>query len=111
MSIVHMGIAALTVGFGLVSVIRPSVAAVFTGLVAEGARGVSEIRSVLGGVFVGLGVAALLYQAPEVFATLGIGYLAIGAVRLGSIAWDRASTASNWASLAFEVVCGMLLLL
>ena len=57
MYIVHMGIAALTVGFGLVSVIRPSAAADFTGLVAERARGVSEIRSVLGGVFVGLGVA------------------------------------------------------
>jgi hypothetical protein len=53
----------------------------------------------------------LLYQTREAFGTIGIVYLAIAVVRVASIYVDRASTGSNWWSLAFEVVCGVLLLM
>ena len=111
MDIVKITIAVATIGFGMLSVVAPKSAEKFTGLTAPGPRGISEIRSVLGGMFVGLGAAALIYQDPSSYGTLGIGYLGIGVVRAGSIVFDKASTASNWSSLGFEIICGTLLLL
>ncbi|HDS29048.1 MAG TPA: DUF4345 domain-containing protein, partial [Candidatus Acetothermia bacterium] len=62
MQIIHLVIAVATVGFGFLSVVAPRTALRFTGLSAPSSRGISEIRAVLGGVFVGLGIAALLYR-------------------------------------------------
>jgi len=42
---------------------------------------------------------------------LGLGYLAIAAVRLVSIFLDQSTASSNWISLAIEVVFGVILLL
>ncbi len=98
-----------TVGFGLMSIVSPSAAERFTGLTAAGPRGISEIRAVLGGLFVGLGVAALIFRNTPAFGTVGIGYLAIGIVRAASIYFDRAPTPTNWLSLGFEIVFGVLL--
>lgn len=111
MRIIHLVIAVVTIGFGLLSVLAPQAALRFTGLAAPSGRGISEVRAVLGGVFVGLGIAALLYQTRAAFGTVGIVYLVIAVVRIASIFIDDASTASNWGSLAFEVVCGILLLI
>ena len=103
-------IAVATIGFGLLSVLRPRSAGAFTGLTAPGPRGISEIRSVIGGLFVGLGIAALIFRTHSAFGTVGIGYLTVGAVRAASIYHDRAPTRSNWISLGFEIVSGILLL-
>ena len=103
-------IAVVTLGFGVLSIVRPSAAERFTGLKAEGPRGISEIRSVLGGLFVGLALAAFVYRSSPAFGTLGIGYLGIAFVRAASIYADKAATPSNWSSLAAEVVFGILLL-
>jgi len=99
-----------TIGFGLMSIISPPAAERFTGLTAAGPRGVSEIRAVLGGLFVGLGIAALVFRTPSAFGTVGIGYLAIGVVRAASIYFDKAPTPTNWLSLGFEIAFGVLLL-
>jgi len=65
-----------TAATGVLAFVKPSAAYGFTGLRAEGKRGVSEIRSVLGGLFIGLGVAPLFLGA-STYLMLGIGYLAI----------------------------------
>jgi len=104
-------VAVATMGFGIMSIVSPPAAERFTDLATTGPRGVSEIRAVLGGLFVGLGLAALIYHTGTAFGTVGIGYLAIAVVRAASIYVDKAPTSSNWLSLAFEVVFGILLLL
>jgi len=103
-------VAVATVGFGLMSIVSPPAAERFTGLTASGPRGISEIRAVLGGLFVGLAIAVLIYRTSSAFGTLGIGYLGIAFVRAASIFADSASTPTNWASLAAEVIFGILLL-
>lgn len=104
-------VAVATIGFGVMSIVSPPAAERFTGLTAAGPRGVSEIRAVLGGLFVGLGLAALIYRTAAAFGTVGIGYLLIAVVRAASIYFDHAATPTNWASLAFEIVFGVLLLI
>ena len=104
-------VAVATMAFGVLSIVFPPAAERFTGLTAAGPRGVSEIRAVLGGLFVGLGLAALIYRTPAAFGALGIGYLSIAVVRGASIYFDEAATTSNLVSLGFEVGFGILLLI
>jgi hypothetical protein len=104
-------IAALaTAATGLLAFVKPSAAYGFTGLNAGGARGVSEIRAVFGGLFIGLGVASLLLGATA-YLMLGIGYLAIAATRAFSIVFDKSYAQSNLISLGIEIVLGVILVI
>lgn len=100
-----------TILTGLVSLINPLGIQGFTGLTAPGGRGITEIRSILGGLFIGLGIAVFLLGTRETYQMLGIMYLAIGVVRFVSIFLDKSSTQSNWISLAVEIIFGVILLL
>ena len=105
-------IAALaTILTGLFSLVKPTAITGFTGLRPEGGRGITEIRSILGGLFIGLGIAVLLLGTRETYQMLGIMYLAIGVVRFVSIFLDKSSVQSNWISLAVEIVFGIILVI
>ena len=82
-----------------------------TGLIAPGGRGITEIRAVLGGLFIGLGIAVFLLGTREVYQMLGIMYIAIGALRAVSMVVDRSVEQSNIISLIFEIVFGIVLIL
>lgn len=103
-------IAALgTAATGLLALVKPTAVYGFTGLVAEGARGISEIRAIFGGLFIALGIAPFIF-GEAAYQVLGFGYLAIAAVRLVSIIIDRSTASSNWISLAIEIVFGIILI-
>ena len=104
--------AVLTIVVGIVSVVKPTSVYEFTGLQATGPRGITEIRAILGAVFIGLGLAPfLLGLNPAAFKASGITYLAVALVRLVSIYIDKSSVQSNWISVASEIVLGVILLL
>jgi hypothetical protein len=104
-------IAALaTIATGLLALVRPSAVYGFTGLNATGSRGLSEIRAIFGGLFIGLGFAPF-FLGSAAYTMLGIGYLAIAAVRLFSIGFDKSYAQSNWISLGIEVVLGTILVI
>jgi hypothetical protein len=107
----HVILAILTIGTGLLCLIRPRAVLGFTGLAVPGERGVTEIRAILGGGFIGLGVAPLLLNTPAAYKMLGITYLLIGAGRIVGMVLGRSFERSNWISLAFEIAAGILLLL
>ena len=100
-----------TILTGLVSLINPLGVQGFTGLTAPGGRGITEIRSILGGLFIGLGVAVFLLGTRETYQMLGIMYLAIGVVRIVSIFLDKSSVQSNWISVAVEIIFGIILVI
>ena len=104
-------IAALaTAATGLLALVKPAAVYGFTGLTAQGARGVSEIRAIFGGLFIGLGVAPLFLGTPA-YLMLGLGYLAIAAARTFSILFDKSYAQSNLISLAIEIVLGVILII
>ena len=109
--IVQMLLAVMTIVTDLVSLIRPRAVMGFTGLVVPGARGITEIRAILGGGFVGLGAAPLILNTPAAYQMLGITYLVIAAARVAGMALDRSFEQSNWISLAVEIAAGIILLL
>jgi hypothetical protein len=99
-----------TAATGLLALIRPTAIYNFTGLLADGPRGISEIRAIFGGLFIALGVAPFIFGAPA-YRVLGLGYLAIALVRLFSIFIDKSTASSNWISLAIEIAFGLILIL
>jgi Domain of unknown function (DUF4345) len=104
-------IAALaTIATGLLAFVKPSAAYGFTGLNANGVRGVSEIRSIFGGLFIGLGIAPF-FLGSAAYSMLGVGYLAIAAARVFSIVLDKSYAQSNLISLGIEILLGLILMI
>ncbi|MBM4437433.1 MAG: hypothetical protein FJ029_09400 [Actinobacteria bacterium] len=100
-----------TIGSGLVLVLKPRSVSGFTGLDPASPRGITEVRSAMGGLFTALGIAPLVYRSDAMYRALGLGYLAIAAVRAVSMLVDRSwNQRSNWLSLGFEAVFGWIML-
>jgi len=98
-----------TVVTGLVSLLWPRSVTGFTGLEPRGGRGITEIRAVLGGVFLALGVVPLVFGDPILYQALGIVYLVIGGIRTISMLVDKSIESSNLISIAVEIVFGVVL--
>jgi hypothetical protein len=104
-------IAGLTIATGLYALIVPKGIEGFTGLVPANSRGVTEIRAVMGGVFIALGAAVIYFNQAATYQMLGIMYLVIAIVRTIFMFVDKSLIASNFISLAVEIVFGILLFL
>jgi hypothetical protein len=100
-----------TIATGLYSLLAPLAVRGFTGLEPRGGRGITEIRAVLGGFFIALGIAPLVLNAPATYVMLGIAYLGVAAVRAVSMFVDKSVMKSNIISLVTEVVLGVILVL
>jgi hypothetical protein len=100
-----------TVATGFISLLAPHSIKGFTGLEATGPRGITEIRAIMGALFVGLGIAPCILGSPAVYQALGIMYLTIALVRAVSMFLDKSVGQSNIISLAVEIVFGVILVL
>ena len=100
-----------TIVAGLISLSMPQSVTGFTGLSPAGPRGITEIRAVLGGFFVALGVLPLILGTPETYRMLGISYLAVAVVRAVSMIVDQSVVQSNVSSLVVEIIFGIILAL
>ena len=100
-----------TIVTGAASLFWPLKIQDFTGLQANGGRGVTEIRTVLGALFIGLGAAALFINLPATYLMLGITYLAMAVVRGISMFVDGSVVSSNVISFFVELIFGILLIL
>jgi hypothetical protein len=100
-----------TVITGVVSTFWPRSVRGFTGLEPAGGRGITEIRSILGAFFIGLGGAVLVLNDPEAYLMLGITYLVVALVRTVSMFVDKSVVRSNVISAVAEVILGIILVL
>ena len=111
LNILKIIVAIGTIATGLISLVRPEAVYGFTGLRAEGGRGITEIRSILGAFFIGLGVMALYFRSPQPYTMLGVTYLLVGVVRFISMFVDKSVVQSNIISVIVEIVFGIILVL
>jgi len=100
--------AAATAAIGLLAFLMPTRIDGFTGLKGDSPRAVSEIRSVVGGLFLTLGL--LPFFLPGAYLFLGITYLGIAAARAFSILADRSYAPSNLISLLSEIILAAILI-
>jgi hypothetical protein len=111
LEILKIIVAIATILTGMVSLFLPLRVRGFTGLEVNGGRGITEIRAILGGVFIGVGAAVLVLNDPVAYMTLGITYLVVAAVRLISMFIDKSVERSNVISVITEVIMGVILVL
>ena len=111
MQILQIVAAIATILTGVFSLLKPAAITGFTGLQPVGGRGITEIRSILGGLFIALGAVPLVLNSPVAYLMLGITYLAIGIVRAVSMFMDKSVVQSNVISLAVEIVFGIILVI
>lgn len=109
LTILQILVVVATILTGVAALFWPRGIQGFIGLNAPGGRGITEIRSIFGGLFIGLGLAILLLNTPEVYKLLGITYGAIGAVRAISMVADKSIERSNLISLVVEIIFAILL--
>ncbi len=102
--------AGATLVTGLLCLVKPAAVVGFIGLSPIGVRGISEIRSIFGGLFIALGLAPFWLGTPA-YQMLGIGYLAIAAARAVSIVFDKSYAQSNIISLVTEIILGAILVM
>jgi len=100
-----------TILTGAASLFWPLKVLGFTGLDVSGGRGITEIRSVLGALFIGLGGAALFFNDAMVYQTLGIMYLVMAVARGISMFVDDSVVSSNVISFIVELFFGIILVL
>ena len=100
-----------TVVTGMVSLFWPLKVQEFTGLTVNGGRGITEIRTILGALFIGLGIAAQIFNQKQTYSMLGIVYLVMALVRGISIVADKSAVSSNIISFATELVFGLILMM
>ena len=103
-------IALATAATGILGLVKPTAIYGFTGLKADGERGISEIRAIFGGLFIGLGLAPF-FLGGVAYQTVGMAYLTIAVARLVSIFLDRSTAQSNLISLGIEIVFGVVLVI
>ncbi len=101
----------VTLGFGLYAMVKPGMIERFTGLAPSTSRGITEIRAVMGGTFLGLGIAAVVLNTPQTFKMIGISYAVIAIIRTISMVLDRSVTRSNTISLIAETALAITLVL
>ncbi len=114
LSILKIIAAVGTIATGAISVINPTGISGFTGLdVAGNPRGITEVRAVLGGFFIALGLAPLIWRAQSepMYLMLGFTYLVVAAVRTVSMLVDRSVMQSNIISVIVEIIFGVILVL
>lgn len=79
---------AVMTAFGVGALVKPT-ALEPLGVRAVSPLGSSEIRAVFGGMFIALGVSAVVLREPIVFLVLGIAWFGDVLARLAAVALDR----------------------
>jgi hypothetical protein len=110
-TIIQILVDVLTITTGVYALFAPRKIKGFTGLFPDNPRGITEIRAVMGGVFIALGVAALYFHSSSTNMMLGVVYLVIGFIRTISMFVDKSLVPSNFISLAVEIVFGIMMLI
>jgi hypothetical protein len=94
--------AILTLIIGLVGFFRPQLFTTAMGIEMTRPDAWSEIRAVFGGMNIGLSIAALILNSPEVFMSLGLAWLFLFAARFYSIANDGMTVRGSIPALAID---------
>lgn len=114
--ILQIIMAVASILFGVASLARPQVVAAAVGFVLPQAQGVSEIRINWGGVYIGLGIGAIvlgtLNDMPGAYQVFGFGYAGASLVRVIEVVLNRSLISRTFLIiLGFEVVSAIVFLL
>jgi len=100
----------LTFGLGLFGLFAPESVARFVGVIPDGERGISEIRATYGGLFLAIGLFAMIAQSNDVFRVIGVGWIGAASARSFSYVRDNSRSGANLGAIVMEAVIGLSML-
>jgi len=98
----------ITILLGALLLLQPKLVKSFTELDPANPRGKIELRAVMGGTLIGLGLAAILFPIPQVYKSLATTFITITAVRGVMMLIDSSINRSNLTSLLVSGVLAVL---
>ncbi|MFN2426634.1 MAG: DUF4345 family protein [Candidatus Binatia bacterium] len=101
----------ITLALGMFGLFFPESVARFVGIIPEGERGISEIRATYGGLFLALGLFAIIAQSTDVFRVIGVGWIGAASARSFSYVRDNSRSGANLGAIVMEAAIGLSLLL
>lgn len=108
--VLHLLGALVTLGMGVLGLLRPLAAARLIGLAPEGRLGLSELRATYGGLFFTLGAFALATRDEVAFVLVGAAWLGAAAARCADALWVAGADRRIWRAALFEAAVALLLL-
>lgn len=102
--------ALVTFGLGVFGLFSPLGVAQFVGIQPDGERGVSEIRATYGGLFLALGLFAIIAQNTDVFRVVGVGWIGAASARSFSFVRDNSRSGANLGAIVMEAAIGLSML-
>ncbi|WP_336055236.1 AGROH133_08824 family phage infection protein [Nitratireductor sp. CH_MIT9313-5] len=102
--------AAATIFFGFIAMFAPGTTLRLLRLDNPPMRnsGLSTVRAQLGGFYIGIGVAAILFAQPLIYLALGLAWAIALFGRIVSMMSDRANTLHNWIALVLNALLAAL---
>lgn len=110
--ILNIAIMLATIAFGAIGWIAPryAMATLKLDLRPDSKLGLSEIRAANGALFVGVGLAALIFAAPVAYAMVGAVYAGAALGRLTSILVDGTRDRKAFGFFALEALLAIVLI-
>lgn len=102
--------ALVTTGLGIFGLFFPAGAASFVGIIPDGERGISEIRATYGGLFLAMGLVAVVAQSNDIFRVVGFAWLGAAGGRAFSVVRDNSRSGSNLGAIVMEGLIGLSML-
>ena len=100
----------ITAGVGIWAMLSPNSLAKIVGIKPQGNQGLAEIRSMYGGLMLGLAGYILWYRTDRSFDIAGWCWAGAGIARLASMGLNKSWTIKNGLFLGLEVVTAVLFL-
>lgn len=107
----HIYAVVITIKNGLFSALKLRTIKNKIGMETPGPRAKTEIRAVWGGLYLGLGIAGLVFPIPEVYKMIGITYLVSNLNRGISLVIDKSVDCAGLQSISYEVILAVFLFL
>lgn len=103
--------ALITLGLGVFGLFWPLSVARMVGIEPDGERGISEIRATYGGIFLAIGIFAIVAQSGDVFRVLAVGWIGAAAARSFSYVRDNSRSGANLGAIVMEGTIGVMMLI
>jgi hypothetical protein len=110
-ALLHIYAVIITLKNGFFSVVKVLGTKKKIGMETSSPRATTEIRAVWGGIYLGLGIAGLVFPIPEVYKTLAIAYAVSNGIRGISMVIDKSIDRLCLQSMSYEVVLAFLLVI
>jgi len=107
----HIYAVVITIKNGLFSVLKPAWIKNASLIGPTSPRAKTEIRSIWGGLYLGLGVAGLVFPVPEVYRTIAIVYITSNLIRAALMVIRRSFTKSIFQTITYELILSAFLFL